>query len=590
MFHNWIVTLARCSGTFRARVNPLGRQPKKRSRSNKLRLAIRIVGLAVASILVGALPAGAAGVGGKATRSPSPDSTGTLHPAASAVLGPLAGILGSLPGTHLLPSTKWPGYLLASNGGEVGSYGGSPFKGSLRGSTLHAPVVGIAATPDGQGYWLVGDDGGVFAFGDAPFLGSIAGTTLNQNMVGIVADPNGQGYWLVGADGGVFAFGQAPFYGSVASTALSQPVVGMTATPDGKGYWLVGADGGVFAFGDALFYGSLAGQSLTQPVVGMTATPDGRGYWLVGADGGVFAFGDALYYGSLAGRSLSQPVVGMAATPDGRGYWLVAADGGTFSFGSAPFRGSASGDVPTGQSITGLIADPGSQSRIESSGDFINPVTSSYPPYDHGAKGFDISYPQCHKPYPRQSAVAVVGVNDGRAFTTNPCFASEARWAGPNLSAYINVNSPQGSDSDQWDQGPDGSCATSDPGCESYNFGFNTAQRSISFVRSVGYDPHTWWLDVETSNYWTTDTSANDEVIAGALAAISQAGDAAAIYGTDYQWGVIAGNYVPNVPAWYATGVSTYYPQDWCTQSSFAGGPVYLVQGRAGTFDGAYSC
>jgi hypothetical protein len=45
--------------------------------------------------------------------------------------------------------------------------------------------VGIAATPDGRGYWEVAADGGVFSFGDAPFLGSMGGTRLNAPIVGI---------------------------------------------------------------------------------------------------------------------------------------------------------------------------------------------------------------------------------------------------------------------------------------------------------------------------------------------------------------------------------------------------------------------
>ncbi len=39
-------------------------------------------------------------------------------------------------------------------------------------SISNAPVVGMAATPDGGGYWLVASDGGVFSFGDAAFHGS----------------------------------------------------------------------------------------------------------------------------------------------------------------------------------------------------------------------------------------------------------------------------------------------------------------------------------------------------------------------------------------------------------------------------------
>ncbi|HET6795215.1 MAG TPA: hypothetical protein VFH45_12260, partial [Acidimicrobiales bacterium] len=44
--------------------------------------------------------------------------------------------------------------------------------GSMGGVGLAAPVVGMAATPDGHGYWLVAADGGVFTYGTARFEGS----------------------------------------------------------------------------------------------------------------------------------------------------------------------------------------------------------------------------------------------------------------------------------------------------------------------------------------------------------------------------------------------------------------------------------
>jgi hypothetical protein len=522
--------------------------------------------------------------------SPRPLSTATSAPP---VLSPLAQLLGSLPGTHALPSVASPGYWLASSAGLVGAYGGSPFMGSLNRTNLDAPVVGMAATPDGRGYWLAASDGGVFAFGDANFDGSAAGTPLNQHVVGIAASPAGHGYWLVASDGGVFAFGDAGFFGSAAGTPLNHQVVGMDATPDGRGYWLVAGDGGVFAFGDAGFYGSAAGTPLNDQVVGMAATPDGRGYWLVGSDGGVFSFGDAGFYGSAAGTALHEPVVGIGSTPDGHGYWLAAADGGVFSFGDAPFRGAASNDVPFGDAISALATGPGVLNG-EASGDFLTPASIPIPPlaapYPQGAIGFDISYPQCHKAYPSRTGVAVVGVNHGSAFTTNPCFPSEARWAGPNLSVYLNLNSPPASDPADWDSGPDGICGADDMDCASYNYGFNAAQRSMGYVRSVGFSPHSYMLDVETTNTWSPDTTANADVIAGAIDAIHQAGDAADVYSTDYQWGQIAGSYVPGVPAWYATGISTFFPQTWCSGASFAGGPIDLVQGNAGSFDGDYAC
>jgi hypothetical protein len=209
--------------------------------------------------------------------------------------------------------------------------------------------------PSGRSYWEVASDGGIFTFGNATFHGSMGGTVLNQPVVGMASTPDGGGYWLVASDGGVFSFGDALFHGSTGGTALNQPVVGMASTPDGKGYWEVASDGGVFSFGDAGFHGSMGGSVLHLPVVAMAATPDGKGYWLVAADGGVFAFGDARFYGSMGGSVLNQPVVGMTATPDGLGYWLVAADGGVFSFGNAGFHGSTGGTA-LNKPVVGMVA------------------------------------------------------------------------------------------------------------------------------------------------------------------------------------------------------------------------------------------
>ena len=111
-------------------------------------------------------------------------------------------------------------------------------------------------------------DGGIFAFGDAGYHGSTGGLHLNAPIVGIAATPDGKGYWLVAADGGIFAFGDAGYHGSTGGLHLNAPIVGIAATPDGKGYWLVAADGGIFAGGDAGYYGSAGGLHLNAPIVG----------------------------------------------------------------------------------------------------------------------------------------------------------------------------------------------------------------------------------------------------------------------------------------------------------------------------------
>jgi hypothetical protein len=180
---------------------------------------------------------------------------------------------------------------------------------SSTGSYQPTPLVGIATAPIGA--WLATANGGVFATCGASFFGSVGGTRLGAPIVGIAATPDGNGYWEVGADGGVFAFGDAGFYGSMGGKPLNKPIVGMAATPDGNGYWLVASDGGVFAFGDARYSGSMGGRSLNAPMVGIAANLDGTGYWTVASDGGIFAFGDAPYLGSAAGQIVGTSVVGI---------------------------------------------------------------------------------------------------------------------------------------------------------------------------------------------------------------------------------------------------------------------------------------
>ena len=99
-------------------------------------------------------------------------------------------------------------------------------------------------------------DGGVLTYGSAQFLGSPTGTRLAAPIVAMAATPDGKGYWLVGADGGVLAYGDARYFGGTSARKLYAPIVAMAPTPDGGGYWLVSIDGGIFTFGDAKYYGS----------------------------------------------------------------------------------------------------------------------------------------------------------------------------------------------------------------------------------------------------------------------------------------------------------------------------------------------
>ena len=245
--------------------------------------------------------------------------------------------------TLILSAVSPGGYRLVASDGGVFAYGAAAFFGSAAAIHLNQPVVGMAATHDGDGYWLVASDGGVFAYGDATFYGSAGAIHLNQPIVGMAATRDGNGYWLVASDGGVFAYGDAVFYGSTGGSVLNKPVVGMAATQDGNGYWLVASDGGVFAYGDATFEGSGGGQTLVKPMVGMAFSPIGNGYWLVASDGGIFSYGDAPFLGSTGGQALTHPIVGLTADQSGHGYWLASSSGGVFAFGDAPALGSQAG-------------------------------------------------------------------------------------------------------------------------------------------------------------------------------------------------------------------------------------------------------
>jgi hypothetical protein len=259
--------------------------------------------------------------------------------------------------TATLPAS---GYWEVASDGGIFSFGDAPFLGSMGGTHLNAPVVGMAIDQSANGYFEVASDGGIFSFGDALFRGSMGGTHLNSPIVGMALDADTGGYWEVAADGGVFSF-DAPFLGSLGGTHLNSPIVGMAPSPFGHGYWLAAADGAVYSFGGAPNLGSAA-TSPTAPVVSITSDQI-DGYWLITGNGTLFPFGSAPNEGSTAALHLNKPIVGMAPGanfPLGNpvntsGYWEVGADGGIFTFGTPGYYGSMGG-VALNAPIVGIAS------------------------------------------------------------------------------------------------------------------------------------------------------------------------------------------------------------------------------------------
>lgn len=226
---------------------------------------------------------------------------------------------------------------------------------------------------------------------------------------------------------------------------------------------------------------------------------------------------------------------------------------------------------------------------------FIFPATAAASTLDLGAPGFDISFPECHRSLPvSPQGNLVVGVNGGRAFTQNPCFASEYRWAasaGYSPSLYMNINYPSGPGLDQAANGPRGTCAPADLSCRAYTYGYNAARYADGYARGNSPGSPRWWLDVETDNYWSPRTDLNAQVIQGAVDYFRNQKQTVGIYSVESMWRKIAGVYAPELPIWVAqTRLSTPILAYCGPNYAFGGGTTLLVQHWDGVKDVDYAC
>lgn len=228
--------------------------------------------------------------------------------------------------------------------------------------------------------------------------------------------------------------------------------------------------------------------------------------------------------------------------------------------------------------------------------------------------GNDVSWPQCGKSLPKGQTFAIVGVNNGLANTTNPCLASQLSWAAtsrggtaqPLVALYVNTANP-GTAGTWWPSSntyggttvsnPYGQCTSGSVGAAcSYMYGYAKAYDDANIRGVSNPGAYTWWLDVETSNSWSSDQSTNRADLEGMVAYFAGIGASTGLYSTAAQWNQVAGS-VPSssnlysLHSWLPGANSLAAAKRKCSSLPLTGGgKVTLAQYVSGGFDYDTSC
>lgn len=199
--------------------------------------------------------------------------------------------------------------------------------------------------------------------------------------------------------------------------------------------------------------------------------------------------------------------------------------------------------------------------------------------------GADVSWPQCLKtdtskpgPLPSAKTFGIVGVNQGRGNTTNPCLAGELAWAEtakgtgtqPATSLYVMLQDP-GLQADWWphsdktrDQVRDvkvppayGTCNGAESAACAYVYGYDMAYEDATTRGVSSPASYRWWIDVETTNTWALSKSTNQADVEGMAAYFTSIGAGVGLYSTAAQWQKIAGTTastspLAGLPSWIA--------------------------------------
>ncbi|KQR62813.1 hypothetical protein ASF98_14660 [Arthrobacter sp. Leaf337] len=238
------------------------------------------------------------------------------------------------------------------------------------------------------------------------------------------------------------------------------------------------------------------------------------------------------------------------------------------------------------------------------------------PPRPSDPVGIDVSWPQCGKTLPTGLAFAIVGVNNGLANTTNPCFQEQLSWAEstvsqqqlttqPRVALYVNTANP-GLAGSWWPTSNEymGTTVTSSYGkCEgkndaacAYVYGYAKAYDDATLRGVDRPEDYFWWLDVETGNSWQSDTTANRADLEGMTAYFESINAGVGIYSTGSQWSKIAGT-VPStsnlagLPSWLAGARTLNGAKSNCSLAGLTpGSKVAVTQYVSSGLDYNYAC
>ncbi|HVV25744.1 MAG TPA: hypothetical protein VHC21_01810 [Candidatus Saccharimonadales bacterium] len=224
--------------------------------------------------------------------------------------------------------------------------------------------------------------------------------------------------------------------------------------------------------------------------------------------------------------------------------------------------------------------------------------------------GNDVSWPQCSKSLPKGQLFGIVGVNDGLANTTNPCFATELAWANASVggtgqdkaAVYVNTADPGTGVADWPTSGSStkyGSCTGGNTTACAYQYGWNMAtadaQTRIGTNNPANFK---WWLDVETDNSWETGSTGITNNVAdleGMTDYFQSVGGRVGLYSTASQWKAIAGTVsttssLHGLDSWLPGYSKLTAAKNACSVAGLTGGKTTVTQYVSKQLDYDYSC